>query len=625
MEIDPRIPQLTSGETLVVPEHRRSIGREELSEATWGETSDDPVSAVGPDGAPLWDPTRSLETRATLGEGGTAIVHLAVQHPLGREVAVKRVRVDIDSPGRRQLLLREAWITGALEHPNIVPVYDVTLDEDGRPLIVLKRIRGEPWADLMRTDGWRALAGDADHLEWNLRILVQVCRAVHFAHDRGYIHRDLKPENVMIAEHGEVLVVDWGLALRAGEEGDPRIPIASEPQPLAGTPAYMAPEMLGEGALISRATDVFLLGAILYEILAGDAPYVGEVDDALFDHIREASPPLPEDCTPWLAAICQRAMQPDPEHRYPSVEDIRRALQNFLRHRGADVSAARASQRLATLAVRSVTGDLRRAELYELYGSCRFGFRQALQAWGEHDAARDGLQQAALLMVEYELRRRDADAAELMARNLSEPPPGLAERIAAVRGEVDAESERVAALARIGESHDPSIGRSTRLSFVLTLGLCWTILPLLAWAYEGSLPFHHPYGVNFATTLVFLTTAAAGAFAARAEVKASAFNRGVVGAVLLVLLGQLIFDVAAMLAGVGPDVAHALRLSIWFVVVSMAALTIERRTVVSATGYAVGCVVAANDISLLLPTIAVTNLVLSINAAWIWGRVSTRR
>jgi serine/threonine-protein kinase len=167
-----------------------------------------------------------LSLHHTLGEGGMGIVHLATQTTIGRHVAVKTRRVaaarpddaggqseasdpsagdgldDIDATLR---ILREAWVMGALEHPNVVPVYDVGLDEAGAPVIVMKRIEGLAWADLMRApDEIERRFGATDPLEWNLRILATACNAVHFAHSRGILHRDLKPENVMIGAFGEV-------------------------------------------------------------------------------------------------------------------------------------------------------------------------------------------------------------------------------------------------------------------------------------------------------------------------------------------------------------------------------------------------------------------------------------
>jgi len=184
----------------------------------------------------------SLVLEHTLSRGGMAVVHLATQTSLRRKVAVKRVRpekLDGRAMGR---LLREAWITGGLEHPNVPPVYDIALDAEGVPQIVLKRIEGVEWGVLMGAENAvQARFGVPDLMEWNLGVLLQVSNAVRFAHRRGILHRDIKPENVMIGEFGEVVLIDWGIAVSLRGEGRGQLPLAAEVTDVAGTPCYMAP------------------------------------------------------------------------------------------------------------------------------------------------------------------------------------------------------------------------------------------------------------------------------------------------------------------------------------------------------------------------------------------------
>jgi len=209
--------------------------------------------------------TSGLDLEQTIGEGGMGIVRLATQRSLGRKVAVKTLRPAARNEVATLRLLREAWVTGTLEHPNIVPVYDLGLDEDGSPIIVLKRIEGVEWGDIMRdANAARARYGAEDLLEYNLRILLQLCNAVSLAHARGVLHRDLKPENVMIGSFGEVYLVDWGIAVSLTADALGRLPLAVDQNEMAGTPYYMAPEMLGALGKLSVRTDVYLLGAILH-------------------------------------------------------------------------------------------------------------------------------------------------------------------------------------------------------------------------------------------------------------------------------------------------------------------------------------------------------------------------
>jgi hypothetical protein len=143
----------------------------------------------------------------TLGEGGMGIVRLAEQRALGREVAVKSLRADRATPEAALRLVREAWITGRLEHPNIVPVYTLGVGADGLPMIVMKRIEGTLWSDHLRGRAVPPCAPERT-LEWNLRVLMQVANAVELAASKGIVHRDLKPDNVMIGRFGEVNVLD---------------------------------------------------------------------------------------------------------------------------------------------------------------------------------------------------------------------------------------------------------------------------------------------------------------------------------------------------------------------------------------------------------------------------------
>src|SRR5580765_37944 len=146
---------------------------------------------------------RSYVLGSTLGEGGMGIVRTAMQPSLQRVVAVKTLKANATIEDQLAVL-REAWVTGFLEHPNIVPVHEIAVDESGAPLVVMRRIDGVTWHDCLREPAWAEKAGARDLLEQNLRILVQVCHALVFAHEKGVVHRDVKPANVMLGSFGEV-------------------------------------------------------------------------------------------------------------------------------------------------------------------------------------------------------------------------------------------------------------------------------------------------------------------------------------------------------------------------------------------------------------------------------------
>ena len=150
-----------------------------------------------------------LQLGAVLGEGGMGVVREARQVALDRQVAVKVPHADFNQTMSAALMLREAKVTGALEHPNVVPVHALGRDRIGRPLIIMRRIDGKTWASTLAQTPAPERYSD-EYLRAQLGILKQVAMAVHFAHDKGIIHRDIKPENIMLGAFGEVYVADWG-------------------------------------------------------------------------------------------------------------------------------------------------------------------------------------------------------------------------------------------------------------------------------------------------------------------------------------------------------------------------------------------------------------------------------
>lgn len=204
-------------------------------------------------------PTR-FEHLAKLGRGGMAVVDLARDVELARDVAVKK---SLGMPGREDtaLFLREARITASLEHPNIVPVHDIRFAEDGTPELVMKAVEGRSLADII--DALRRRDPEAVReytLERRLEVIVGVLRALAFAHRKGVLHRDIKPDNIMVGQYGEVLLLDWGIARAEGE------PDVSAEGNLVGTPAYMSPEQARGEALDARS-DLFSVAVVLHELL----------------------------------------------------------------------------------------------------------------------------------------------------------------------------------------------------------------------------------------------------------------------------------------------------------------------------------------------------------------------
>jgi serine/threonine-protein kinase len=278
---------------------------------------------------------------------------------LNREVALKEIQERFaDQPSARSRFLREADVTGNLEHPGIVPVYSVGCHADGRPFYAMRFIRGESMQDTIRrfhapqaqglqpqAQGLQPLGFHSLEFRDLLGRFVTVCNTIAYAHARGVLHRDVKPANVMLGPFGETLVVDWGLA-RLLEEPDAERTTADRPivagaslresatemGQVIGTPAYMPPEQ-AEGILdrMGPQSDVFALGATLYSLLTGQPPYHG--DDALGQARRAEWVPARQrnrSVPAALDAICRKAMARRPEDRYASARDLSEEVQRYL-------------------------------------------------------------------------------------------------------------------------------------------------------------------------------------------------------------------------------------------------------------------------------------------------------
>jgi len=330
-----------------------------------------------------------------IGEGGMGIVWRGFQGSLLRQVAIKQVR----QAGADESFLAEAMVTAFLDHPNIVPVHSLGEDADGSLFMSMKLVDGLSWKELLHpeTASHRERAADIGQVG-HLRILLAVCNAIAYAHSRDVLHRDLKPANVMIGGYGEVVVMDWGIALDISEP--PRDPRRTRHrdfvQHVAGTPAYMAPEMaIGRGEAQGPWTDVYLLGAILHEILTDRPPHEGRNVMATVLAASRGKPPVFGDDVPDdLAALCRDAMAREPDDRVGSVNDFQRRLEIHLTHRESIVISERAEDELAALQ-RADSGVDREAR-HAAYAKVVARFDQALELYDGNDGARTGAYEARL-------------------------------------------------------------------------------------------------------------------------------------------------------------------------------------------------------------------------------------
>lgn len=303
------------------------------------------------------------EVRRPYARGGLGQVSVAMDLELNREVAVKELLDHAaGSSEARARFLREAEVTSQLEHPGVVPVYGLGIGAKGRPYYAMRLIKGttlQQAIDLLNSKDNRENAERRRQYRELLRRFIAVCETMAFAHSRGVIHRDLKPLNIMLGDYGETLIVDWGLAKTVGsgqwavsseEKKSNEMDTPSEPRRAAdgtlsnaqltqagqilGTPSYMSPEQAaGQWEQLGPASDIFSLGAILYAILTGRPPFVGD-RAAMMEQSRagtwiparqiNANAPLA------LDAVCRKAMAFDPARRYSSAKDLAAELDRWL-------------------------------------------------------------------------------------------------------------------------------------------------------------------------------------------------------------------------------------------------------------------------------------------------------
>ncbi len=288
-----------------------------------------------------------------IGVGGMGEVRRVFERSFKRVLAMKILRQEImHNQAIVSRFIAEAQATAQLQHPGIVPVHEVGRLSDGRYYFTMREVRGRDFGKLIH-DYHEARRNREEGIKLKLRRLIDafhaVCEAVGYAHSRNVIHRDLKPENILIGEFGQVLVVDWGIAkvLQAGGEqeiqeveGDGIVTSRSKDASqktvfgsVAGTPAYMPIEQAaGDRERQGPHSDVYALGAILYEILGGRPPYYGFRGSAVLRELLEGPPkPLPDGGIPeGLRAICERAMARMPESRYPSARQLSEVIANWL-------------------------------------------------------------------------------------------------------------------------------------------------------------------------------------------------------------------------------------------------------------------------------------------------------
>jgi WD40 repeat protein/predicted Ser/Thr protein kinase len=377
--------------------HRRVEGwAAPLREAAAGETVTHP--GAGADVAEAPATVGEYEILAEVGRGGMGVVYQARQRGLNRLVALKMIRGGGPEDERR--FRHEAEAAARLDHPNIVPIYEVG-EHDGRPFFSMKFIDG--------TDLGRAAARGPATPRAIARLMADVARAVHHAHQRGILHRDLKPSNILLDKDGRPHVADFGLAKRV--EGDSATTLSGS---VTGTPSYMAPEQAAAAPALTTAVDVYGLGAILYELLTGRPPFrAGTPLDTILQ-ARTQEPPRPRSLNPRadrdLETICLKCLERDPARRYGSAEALADDLERWLAGEPTLARPASAWEQLAKWAKRrpgvAALLGVAAALLVAVLGVLAWGWQQSADKANAQAAARAAAEEKA----EAEKRRAEEAA-----------------------------------------------------------------------------------------------------------------------------------------------------------------------------------------------------------------------
>ncbi len=398
------------------------------------------------------EPTQSRYTwLSEVGKGGLGRVWLARDNELVREVALKEIKTESASKEAIRRLIKEAQITGQLQHPNIVPIYEMKRGE--RPFYTMKLVKGETLAQAIKqhhacrmaalgrpefdTQPREPQTGKSAHptnLTPNatadtaslalseqrlMSVFLSVCEALAYAHSRGIIHRDLKPQNIVLGDYGEAIVLDWGLARRLDQKEDDAASVRisedahteeTQAGAVLGSPPYMAPEQAaGHIEAMDQRTDVYGLGAILFAILTGEAPHRKVGNESVSDllkritqadapRVRDLDPNLPEE----LDAICAQAMAKSRDERFATAKDLKAALLEYQVHKESIDLAATAAADLE---------QARRTGTYPDYNRALFGFEEALRQWPANTRAAAGITETRGTYAESAFQHGDYDLA----------------------------------------------------------------------------------------------------------------------------------------------------------------------------------------------------------------------
>ncbi len=282
----------------------------------------------------------------TIAKGGKCLIQSCRDYHLSRVVAYKSLHKEIaDDPFEQQRFLREARVTAMLQHPNTIPIYELSRNNRGHYFFTMKLVEGYTLREVLdKADEEGTLPVDGYGFHRMVTILIQVANALDYAHSHGVVHRDVKPANILMGPFGEVLLLDWGLAKVWSEEPEaiPDSPLLPDTDPsltaqgrLQGTALYMSPEQIAESRELDHRSDIYSLGVVLYEILAGRDMFEGDKVSELLDQATRVRPPRPSevatdrDIPEQLEDLCMRCIEKDPDARIQTARLLVSSLRSW--------------------------------------------------------------------------------------------------------------------------------------------------------------------------------------------------------------------------------------------------------------------------------------------------------
>ena len=298
----------------------------------------------------LPDHVRNVDMRytqfKTIAKGGKCLIQSCQDYHLSRVVAYKSLHKEIaDDPFEQKRFLREARVTAMLQHPNTIPIYELSRDNRGHYFFTMKLVEGytlREVLDMAEEEGTQAVDGYGFHRM--VTILIQVANALDYAHSHGVVHRDINPANILMGPFGEVLLLDWGLAKVWSEKPEeiPEMPLLTNSDPsltaqgkLQGTAHYMSPEQVEGADSLDHRSDVYSMGAVLYETLTGRTTFPGDKLNEILHQVKNVDPPSPSelstghDIPAQLEEICMRCIKKDPDRRIQSARQLVSALRSW--------------------------------------------------------------------------------------------------------------------------------------------------------------------------------------------------------------------------------------------------------------------------------------------------------